>query len=90
MIGVMPEDFQFPDGDTKVWRPPQVAATGPAGPRTAMLAQLAGGVSLEAAASKILPLMRQIRARYRDNAYPYELVGVHQELSVRSSLRSSS
>ncbi len=80
VIGVMPEDFQFPDGDTKVWRPPQVAATGPAGPRTAMLAQLASGVSLEAAASEILPLMRQIRARYRDNAYPYELVGVHQEL----------
>ena len=80
VIGVMPEDFQFPDDDTKVWRPPQVAATGPAGPRTAMLAQLASGVSLEAAASEILPLMRQIRAKYRDNAYPYELVGVHQEL----------
>ena len=81
VIGVMPADFQFPSSETNVWRPPQVAAAGPAGPRTAILAQLAAGVSLEAAASEILPLMRQIRATYRDNANAsYELVGVHQEL----------
>jgi putative ABC transport system permease protein len=81
VIGVMPEDFQFPNGETRVWRVPQVAATGPAGPRTALLAQLAAGVSLEAAESEILPLIRRIRSPYRDNATAdYQLVGVHQEL----------
>ena len=80
VIGVMPEDFQFPSRETRAWTPPRVDATfGP--PRVATLAQLADGVSLAAAESEILPLVRQIRAGYRDNANAtYELVGVQQEL----------
>jgi putative ABC transport system permease protein len=80
VIGVMPEDFQFPNRATRAWTPPRVDATfGP--PRVATLAQLANGVLLAAAESEILPLIRQIRARYRDDADAnYELVGVQQEL----------
>jgi putative ABC transport system permease protein len=80
VVGVMPEDFQFPSRGTKAWMLPRVDAIfGP--PRVATLAQLADGVSLAAAESEILPLIRQIRARYRDNANAnYELVGVQQEL----------
>jgi putative ABC transport system permease protein len=82
VIGVMPDAFRFPGTETKVWRPPQVAAgAAPAQPRTAMIAQLAVGVSIEAAAAEVLPLIRQIRARYRDNANAtYEITGVKQEL----------
>ena len=80
VIGVMPEDFQFPNRETRAWTPPRVDATFGA-PRVATLAQLADGVSLAAAESEILPLIRQIRARYRDNANAnYELVRVQQEL----------
>ena len=80
VIGVMPEDFQFPSRETRAWTTPRVDATFGA-PRVATLAQLADGVSLAAAESEILPLIRQIRARYRDNADAnYELVGVQQEL----------
>jgi len=80
VIGVMPEGFQFPSRETRAWTTPRVDATFGA-PRVATLAQLADGVSLAAAQSEILPLIRQIRARYRDNAdADYELVGVQQEL----------
>ena len=80
VIGVMPEDFQFPNRETRAWTPPRADATFGA-PRVATLAQLADGVSLAAAESEILPLIRQIRARYRDNANAnYELVRVQQEL----------
>ncbi|HVQ17314.1 MAG TPA: ABC transporter permease, partial [Vicinamibacterales bacterium] len=80
VIGVMPEDFQFPNRETRAWTLPRANATfGP--PRVATLAQLADGVSLAAAESEILPLVRQIRATYRDNANArYELVGIQQEL----------
>jgi len=80
VIGVMPEDFQFPNRETRAWTLPRVDAIFGA-PRVATLAQLADGVSLAAAESEVLPLIRQIRARYRDNANAdYELVGVQQEL----------
>jgi predicted permease len=80
VVGVMPEDFQFPSRETRAWTLPRSDARfGP--PRVATLAQLADGVSLAAAEAEILPLIRQIRARYKDNANAsYELVGVQQEL----------
>jgi putative ABC transport system permease protein len=82
VIGVMPENFQFPNRETRVWTPPRVDAIElDRVPRVAMLAQLAEGVSLAAAESEIPPLVRQIRARYRDNTNAnYELVGVQPEL----------
>jgi predicted permease len=81
VIGVMPGDFQFPNREAMAWMPPRVDAAFGA-PRVATLAQLADGVSLAAAQSEILPLIRQIRAQYRDNANAnYELVGVQQELA---------
>jgi len=80
VIGVMPEDFQFPSRETRAWTPPRADATFGV-PRVATLAQLADGVSLAAAESEIVPLIRQIRARDRDNANAnYELVGVQEEL----------
>jgi putative ABC transport system permease protein len=80
VIGVMPGDFQFPNRETRAWTPPRADATFGA-PRVATLARLADGVSLAAAESEIVPLVRQIRSRYRDNANAnYEIVGVQQEL----------
>ena len=90
VIGVMPESFQFPDSQTKVWRPAQLAAAGPRGvPRGSMLARLADGVPLSAAESEVLPLVRRIRADQRNNEDSrYELVVEQQELvrSVRPAL----
>jgi predicted permease len=81
VIGVMPESFQFPDGMTRAWTPPLLAATGSRVPRGSMLARLADDVSLTSAESEILPLIRRIRAGVRDNdTTSYELVGVQQEL----------
>jgi putative ABC transport system permease protein len=82
VTGVMAESFQFPNRETAVWRPTQLAPVGSRGvPRGAMLAQLADGISLSAAESEILPLIRRIRATFRDNdSANYELVGVQQEL----------
>jgi putative ABC transport system permease protein len=78
VIGVMPESFQFPNRETSVWRPTQLAA---AGPRGAMLARLADAVSPAAAEAEIVPLIRRMRAGQRGNeTADYELVGVQQEL----------
>jgi predicted permease len=82
VIGVMPESFQFPSSETRVWRPPQLAvANARVVPRGSMLARLADDVSHVAAASEVLPLIRQIRAgQPRNDDASYELVGVHDEL----------
>ncbi len=90
VIGVMPESFQFPNSQTQVWRPAQLAVTGPRGvPRGSMLARLADDVSLAAAESEVLPIIRRIRADQRNSDVTrYELVVEQQELvrSVRPAL----
>ena len=80
VVGVMPADFQFPNPETRAWMSPRFDSTfGP--PRVATLARLTDGVSLAAAESEVLHSIRQIRARYPDNANAnYELVGVQEEL----------
>ncbi len=81
VIGVMRESFQFPNGQTRVWTPTQLAPSGQRVPRGSMLARLADGVSLEAAESEIVPLVRQVRVAFRDNETAnYELVGIQREL----------
>ena len=89
VIGVMPESFRFPSSETRVWTPTQLAPIGQRVPRGAMLARLADGVSLDAAESEIVPLVRQVRMAFRDNETAnYELVGIQQELvrPVRAAL----
>jgi len=82
VIGVMSEDFRFPNSEAGVWIPPRLATAGPRGvPRGAMLARLVDGVSLAAAESEILPFVRQIRTSFPDDkTTQYELVGIQQEL----------
>jgi predicted permease len=81
VIGVMPERFQFPSSQTRVWTPVQLAPTGQRVPRGSMLARLADDASLAAAESEIVPLVRRIRVAFRDNETAnYELVGIQQEL----------
>jgi len=82
VIGVMPPTFQFPGSQTKVWRPPQLTATGGRGvPTGRVLARLADNVSLSSAAAEVVTLVREIRTGQRDNAIAsYELVGEQDEL----------
>ncbi len=81
VIGVMPASFQFPNSETRVWTPAQLAPAGQRVPRGALLARLADDVSLAAAESEIVPRVRQIRVAFRDNdSANYELVGIQQEL----------
>ena len=81
IIGVMPESFQFPDGQTQVWRPPQPTGAGGGAPTVPAFARLADGVSLASASAEIGPLIRQMRAGQRGNdSTTYELVREQDEL----------
>ena len=88
IIGVMPESFQYPDGRTLVWRPPQ-STIGRGAPTVPVFARLADGVSLASASAEILPLISQIRAGQpgSDRAI-YELVREQDEIAkpVRPAL----
>jgi putative ABC transport system permease protein len=80
VIGVLPQSFQFPDRQTQAWIPPRLARDGP-GSRAAVVARLADGVSLEAAAAEALPLVRRILAgQPNSDGATYELVSEHGEI----------
>jgi len=67
VVGVMPQGFMFPDNQTQLWIPPQSLVQAPAANaptplvRLPMLAVLAEGASLEAAAAQVEPLVRRMR-----------------------------
>jgi predicted permease len=79
VIGVMPQGFEFPYHQTQFWVPlPLAASGGGAAVRGPLLGLLADGVSLQAAASELEPIVREIR---RDvPAIRYELVREQDEL----------
>jgi putative ABC transport system permease protein len=83
IVGVMPDSFQFPDRRTRVWRSPRLApvAGGRGVPSAPVLARLADGVELPAAAAEVSALVREIRDGQRDNATTrYELVREQDEI----------
>jgi putative ABC transport system permease protein len=81
IIGVMPESFQFPDGQTQVWRPPQPAGRGGRVPTVPAFARLADGVSLASASAEVGPLIREMRAGQRGSeGATYELVREQDEI----------
>jgi len=81
VIGVMTPDFRFPDGHTQFWMPFQPSARG-AGPpmRGPLVARLADGVSPEAAAAEIGPIVRDLRQHKPGTAY--ELVRERDQLAA--------
>jgi len=87
VVGVMPQTFAFPDGQTQFWIP-FGAGPGTGAPlRGPLLAQLADGVTLQAAAAEVESIIRTSPQPPR-NAYgipgkprsTYELVREHDEL----------
>ena len=64
VVGVMPPDFRFPDDNTQFWTPFPVTPPEPARPRRlAMMARLADGVPLEAAAAEIEEIASSVRGQ---------------------------
>jgi len=81
IIGVMPESFHFPDTQSQVWRPQQLALTAAGLPTAPVLVRLADGVSLAAASAEIVPLIRAMRASERGSeGTTYELVREQDEI----------
>jgi predicted permease len=80
VIGILPNSFEFPDGNAQAWIAPRLTAEGP-GSRAAVVAHLADGVSLQAATAEILPLVQRIAAALPGSAgATFELVRHRDEL----------
>ena len=80
VVGVMPPSFVFPSSDAQFWIPYPVAA--PAGgqpPRGQIVARLADGVTAEAAAAELGPIVGEIR-RFTPRT-TYELIRSRDELA---------
>ena len=94
VVGVMPPDFHFPDDNTQFWTPFPVTPPEPGRPRRlAMMARLADGVPLAAAAAEIEEIALSVRGQQpgaaADGQPRFEVVGVEGEVgeSVRPALR---
>jgi predicted permease len=89
VIGVMPDRFDFPGPRTQFWVPVVADPAVGRGFRGPVLGRLADGVSIEAAAAEIAPLVRELRKGQRNaDATVYELVREQDELvsPVKSGL----
>ncbi|MBI1873263.1 MAG: ABC transporter permease [Acidobacteria bacterium] len=78
VVGVMPAGFEFPNQQTQFWMPLQETVSGGAAMRGPMLGRLADGVSIQAAAAEVGPIVRAIR-RHAPRI-TYELVQEQDEL----------
>jgi putative ABC transport system permease protein len=92
VVGVMPPDFRFPDDNTQFWTPYPVTPPEPGRTRRlSMMARLADGVPLEAAAAEIDAIASSVRGRRSDAATGqprFDVVRVEDEVgeSVRPAL----
>jgi putative ABC transport system permease protein len=78
VVGVMPQGFEFPYRRTQFWMPFHLAVLGGATVRGPMLARLADGVSMQAAAAEVGPIVREIRRH--SSGIRYELVREQDEV----------
>jgi predicted permease len=79
VIGVMPPEFQFPNSVTRFWMPLAASAGGESAVlRGPLLGRLADGVTMEAAAAEIGPIVREIRRHPPE--VRYELVREQDEV----------
>jgi predicted permease len=79
VVGVMPRGFEFPRPATEFWMPLRIASSGPT-PRGPMIGRLADGVSLEAAAAEIAPIISEMRKAQFGAGARYELVREQSEI----------
>jgi predicted permease len=82
VIGVMPDDFEFPTRETRAWIAPQLAPVeGRPTPAGSVLIRLADNISRDAAVAEILPIVQRLHTGRRDYAgATYELADEQQEL----------
>ncbi len=78
VIGVMPREFEFPTSYTQFWMPLYASSGLDVELRGPMLGRLAHGVSMQAAADEIGPIVREIRRH--SAAVRYELVREQDEM----------
>jgi predicted permease len=77
IVGVLPDAFAFPSRQAQFWTtfPPPLSGGDPGGAGGPLIARMADGVSIEAAAAEVTPIVREIRRCARDApATTYELV----------------
>jgi putative ABC transport system permease protein len=95
VVGIMPPDFHFPDDGTQFWTPFPVTPPEPGrARRLSMMARLADGVPLEAAAAEIEAIAANVRGQRPDAAADpagpsrFDVVRVESEVgqSVRPAL----
>lgn len=85
LVGVMGPEFVYPDPQSYFWTPLRASADG-TGPRGPLIAQLAPGVSPEAAAADVAPIVRD--RMQHPPTFRYEFVREQDEIvrPVRSAL----
>jgi putative ABC transport system permease protein len=71
VVGVMPQGFAFPSSQTRFWMPLEPAAAGSGGGREPLVAQLADGVSAQAAAGEIGPIVGELRQHKPGTTYAF-------------------
>src|SRR5262249_20642621 len=79
VVGVMPPSFVFPDRETLFWMPYAAAAAAPP-PRGPVYVRLADGITIEAAAAELAPILRDVRG-YRAGT-TFELSRPRDELAA--------
>jgi putative ABC transport system permease protein len=81
IVGVMPERFEYPNPRALYWLPFRVALANGPPPRVSVVARLAEGISVDAAATDLSPVLHELWGQ-RQGTLPvkgYEVVGEHAE-----------
>jgi putative ABC transport system permease protein len=87
IVGVMPDDFRFPDPQTQVWIPYPLTGRG----RISPIARLADGTALETASAQVSGILAAIQAsapagRAKPSTFVVERVHEHLSAPVRPAL----
>ena len=71
VVGVMPSGFAFPSPQTRFWMPLEPGAPGSSGAREPLVARLADGASMQAAAGEVGPIVRDLRQHKPGTTYSF-------------------
>jgi predicted permease len=86
VVGVMPQEFVFPDAQTQFWVPHGPTAIPGMFARDVAIARLNDGISTRAASTEVSAILDQLRGPFQDPAqppsgpFPFEVISIQDEL----------